>query len=494
VRLPFPERVSLIPVIGFAIVLCILQVYNGTSAPFALCCFLFIIIATVAFNVAGGLTRPSGSYIFFYAVLVLIVGVTWKTVLGEAADSNLSAPMLTIEIYLVSICSMLGAAYLSRRLTTKKALLAQLDTDDNMQNATVGCLITGLVITLILDLSTVGTGTVLSGLRQLDHFLLLALCLGTVHAIRRSGGTASISLPVIIAGAFLFISGILGFSKEGMMTPFLGWLMAASSQRYRVNISQIAIAILVTFVIFQYLVPYSQYGRNFQTNTLSGNIDVSINLLTNIEDVRSHFSESEEEADEDLNSGYYSTHQGFFDRLQMISPDDQLNNYTQQTVPMGITPVFLYFANLIPHFIWRDKPGWYGGNIYAHQLGGLSDDDESTGVSFSPSAEAFHLMGWTGILIIAPILWTMLFTLFDSLCGDVRKSPWGLIAIMSFAHVAPEGGIGAMIYDMGYLTLGILFAAWTATYVMPLLGQLLIGPNRKVVSFRLPPTSARVSP
>jgi hypothetical protein len=88
----------------------------------------------------------------------------------------------------------------------------------------------------------------------------------------------------------------------------------------------------------------------------------------------------------------------------------------------------------------------------------------------------------------------MLFTLFDSLCGDVRKSPWGLFIVLLFAHVAPEGGLGILIYTLGFATAGILFAAVVGTYLMPPLGEILIGPNKKTVHFIDPLRQLRAAP
>jgi hypothetical protein len=486
VRLPFPERVSLVATVGFAIVLCTLQLYQGTAPLFSLCSFLFIVVAAVAFNVAGGITRPSGAYIFSYAVLAVIVGLTWKAILGEAADSNLQTPIVTIEVYLCGICGLLAAAYVSKRLTSKRALLADFVTDENMQSATMGCLVTGLVLIFVFAVVPMEPGSILSGLLQLNRFLLMAMFLGVVHAIRRSGGTTSISLPVLIAGGVSFTMGVFGFSKEGMITPFLCWLIAAASQRYKVSLPQIAGGILLTFFIFEYLVPYSQVGRNYE-GTTNSNIDVSISLLENLGAVRSEYAGSQGSDEEDeLAVGYFTRHQGFFDRLQMIGPDDSLVALTENGTVAGIAPVYIYFENFIPHFLWKDKPFWAGGNLYARQMGVIGEDDTTTGISFSPSGEAFHLMRWTGVLILAPVLWIMLFTLIDSLCGDTRKSPWGLLAIITFAHIAPEGGIGFMIYSMGYLAGTIFFAAVTITYLMPIIGEVMIGPSRKTVRFRDP--------
>ena len=151
-RIPYPERFSLGQAIGFATVLSGIQLYQGTSPYFSLCGFLFIVIAVIAFNLAGGLSRPSGAYVFFYAVLVVIVGLCCKAVLGEPADSHLSHPLLTMEVYLGGISGMLLAVFVSRRLTTKRPLLGRMVTDENIQNATIGCMVTGIALTLILTL------------------------------------------------------------------------------------------------------------------------------------------------------------------------------------------------------------------------------------------------------------------------------------------------------------------------------------------------------
>jgi hypothetical protein len=136
------------------------------------------------------------------------------------------------------------------------------------------------------------------------------------------------------------------------------------------------------------------------------------------------------------------------------------------------------FGNLVPHFIWPDKPELVGGNTYAHEIGGLSEDDTTTGISFSPSGEGYHLARWYGVLLVAPVLWIMLFTLFDWMCGDAQTAPWGLLAIVIFAHQAPEGMLEGVVYCMGYIAFGIIVAALSAAYFMPIVGSLIKGPER----------------
>jgi hypothetical protein len=322
----------------------------------------------------------------------------------------------------------------------------------------------------------------MSAVSQVNRFLPLAMLLGISHQVRKSGGASSMNLTVLISGAALFVMGMLGFSKEGIFTPILCWTIAAGSQRYKMSIFQVIGVALVVIFMFRFLVPYSQYGRNFrsETGSVRENLNIAISMLSNLEEVRRQ-SELvvENSTAETLTQHYFTTPQGFFDRLQMISVDDALIDVTEKNGTFGYSPIIAGFENLVPHVLWPNKPDIRFGNLYAHELGGMiGDDDESTGISFSPTGEAFHIARWTGILIIAPILWTMLFTVFDSLCGSVTESPWGLLAIAQFAHTAPEGMLGGVIYMLGFVTLSITIAALTAAYVMPLLGTLFKGPEQ----------------
>jgi hypothetical protein len=498
-RLPFPDHVPLAAVFYCAALLCVIQLLQGTNSTFALLSFSYILLAAMAFNVGGGFTRTTGAFVFFNSVLGVIIGLCMKAYLGEPADSNLQSPVLTMGIYSAGMGMMLVAAFLSRKLATRHALLRKTVTDANMQTATVGCMVTGFLIFIAGFLVNPGTGTFLSALNQINRFFPLAVMLGVLHTTRRSGGTRSMNFPVVISMTWMFIMGLLTFSKESMFTPFVCWLLAASSQRFRVSRSQIAYIAFVTFFVFYYLVPYSQYGRNFKDE--SGiNVDASLSLLSNMGYVREQYYASSNDALEDRVQGYFNTSQGFFDRLEMVAVDDALDNHTQQFGPIGYYTIILSFENIVPHFIWPDKPALGTGNMYAHEVGMLSEEDTTTGISFSSTATAFHLGGWLGVFLLAPAIWLLLFTIFDSLCGDIRKTPWGLVAMVLFVHAAPEGDINTMVYLCFYTAFAIIFASFTGAYVMPVIGTFFIGPEgitlrhgapiRSIPGRLLPPASS----
>jgi hypothetical protein len=480
-RLPFPERIPLPPVFFAATVLAALQQVQGTNIIFTIYCYLFIIISTITFNAAGGFTRPTGSYVFFYSTLGAIVGLVYKAYLGEPADSNLRSPNLTMAVFTGGISAMYLAVIVSRRLTRKKPLLQAVLKDKDMKNAAVGSFAFGMALSLLAMFIPHGSGSFLSAITQLNHFLPMAAIIATLHIIKKSGGRKSVDLLVILSVACGVSFGFIGFSKEGMFAPVFSWLVAAASLRKSFRPYQYAIGLFVVFLMGRYLVPYSQYGRTQipEEDTFGVHMALVSSMLMNLGQVRENYLEVVEPSEDLDNKGYYDSPQGFFDRLTMIGPDDGLINYTNQSNYTGVGAVASYFANWVPHFLWPNKPTLLTGNNYARKVGGIiSEDDTTTGISFTPSAEAFQLAGWTGVFVVAPIIWIMLFTVFDSLCGDVRKSPWGLMVIPMFAHVAPEGMLSGAVYLMWFGALAVIFVAVGTAQAMPVIGTLLAGPEK----------------
>ncbi len=479
----------MLAVLTFSLTLALLQQLMGTTLLFSAGTALFTFLAALAFNVTGGFTRPSGGFIFAYSCIGILFGIVFKVVVSEPGQSNLLQPERTIEVYVASMAGLLIATYLARSVRLKKTYLPQFTSLEEMYRGCVGLLIIGLAILAseYLRTSPVKSGSALSVLYRLDVFLPMSIFLGVTYEVQRSEGRRSVNWAVILAIGFSFANGLLGYSKEGMLSPFVCWLIPAAAQRYRVSALQIAGFVLGFSFTSYYLVPYSQYGRDFKGAgaTLAENLRTNYVLLSNLPLVRKVYLERQEEiyTGDDL-VRYYNKPQGLADRVQMVTPDDAVINLTEQGSVFGLFPTLFSFENLIPHFIWPSKPSIGFGNIYAHELGMLGDEeDDTTGISFSPSGDAFHQAKWVGVLVVLPLLALMLFFMVDSLCGDTRASPFPLLLLLIFLHAAPEGGILQFAPLAFTLTPQIYLAAFLAARVMPIIASVLLGPAKEPISW-----------
>jgi hypothetical protein len=488
VRIPFPERIPIARVGLFAIALFAVQWFEGTPLYFRLGSAVFILIAAFAFNTAGGLTRASGVYVFFYSTLVVIVGLCYKAFLGEPGQSNLLDPRTTIYVYVGGISAMFAAVIVSRRFRRKTGLLQNVLKESQMYRASIGCILFGLYGGLIISVLGESSFRLETAFTQLNLLIPLGIIIGVMYEIRRSGGTRSINLPIVLAGALYFWGwGLHSFSKQGMLLPLVCWFFPVCALRFRLSALQALACLAGAFLVFYYLVPYAQYGRSQVDETMTEDQKnaVSYKLLEHPEQTRQTYNEIEATSAGAVGE-YFDKPQGFWDRLQFISLDDAIINATDQGKVFGLLPIKAEMLNAIPHVFWPDKPTYNFGNVYAHQAGlSVSEEDTTTGISFSPTAEAYHMAKWVGVLVLAPLIWFVLFVVYDSLFGDLRATPWGLLVIAMFSHFAPEGMLTGVIAQLTFGTEALVFCALFAAWVAPVLASTVLGPKRRGVAPRI---------
>jgi hypothetical protein len=478
-RLFLPERISIQKTFMLAAVVAGVEQYQKTSFAFSLLFFGFIMASAVAFNIAGGFSRVVGAYIFWFAALVPGVGVVWKSVLGEPADSNLKAPLLTMAAYMVSMAVLMLVAILVSKVDFRRIGLSAKPAEINYTVAGLGCLVMWVLITF----AGIFFGSTLAGLfsivRQIDIFRPLAIVLSTIGVIRATDGRRSVNAVSVFTIFSLVWDGMLNASKQAMITPLVCWLVAATYMKLKLTLSRTAFMLLGAILSFTVFSQMSQ-ARGLLPNeaTYGERVTIVIHELTHFSEVVAYNKQTESVDITESAHGYYDTYQNaLISRLSMISPDDSFFNYDSTAPTIGLKNVGIYFQNLVPNFMLSTpKAGFGPGNFYAHQIGGyLAADDDTTGISFSPIPEAYHLAGWFGIIFLMPAIWLLLFFSIDFVCGDLKNAPWALMVIVYFAHAAPESLIGGLVYYTGYGNFGMVVAILFCTRLAPILGTLFSG-------------------
>ncbi len=471
----------------FAIALFCVQQIEHTELLFSTLVVAFVLISTLAFNFAGGFSRPSGAYIFWFVTLGGLTGIIWKAVLGEPAHTNLEMPDVTMAAYDASVLAMLAAVLLTRRWVRNSKGIGGLLHSDAMDlgQASLGCMAFAILLIPIGSILPAGGGSLLSIIYRLNLSFPLGIILGILHTIRRTQGRHSLNTLTFGGMVFLFVyTGLATFSKQGLFAPMVCWLIPACCARYRLQLRHIVVLVTFGILAFTVLTPLSQVGRSTVPDSYGTNerIGYAVSLISHPIQLHRQFTSNPMIDRTDplmMRGGYFDTNQGLFDRLTMMPIDSGLIAYSERGHFMGLSPVLDNMENWFPHFILPNKVNPVTGNYYAHEIGGLlAAEDFSTGISFSPASELFHWESWFGILVLGPFLWGLLFFVSDFISGDVRVYPWGLLLVLMFGHLSPELGMGGAINFVWLGNASVIAAALFSTQIAPVLGALFGGrPN-----------------
>jgi hypothetical protein len=482
-RIVLPLRIPVVKAFLFSALLALVELLEGTSVPYVLLIFAFAMLTTFAFNTAGGFSRPSGGYVFFYSLLTVGVGTIIKAVLGQPADTHLMDPVLTLGVETGTLAAIFVAVYVARQLaTTSDGVAGLLHVPEiNFRISALGCYVAVALIDLGLIYLPGGNGSILHAIAMVNYFLPLGILLGTIATVRGSGGRHSLSLTTFAAISYATWQGMLAFSKQAMLTPFTCWVLGLAWAHYRIKLRHVLTILLFAFLTQEFVTPLANIGRDDvgPDDPASKRADVVLNYMANPALLR-RINKERTEGYKDYPYFYYGAPSGILDRLTMLAVDSQLIGFTAEGHVFGYLPVYVYFQNWVPHIINPHKLENVnvGGNRYAHEMGQIADEDTTTGISFSSGAEAFHIGMWPAVLLLQTGLFFLLFVTVDAVCGDLRQQPWGLLPVLLFSHLAPEGGVNGPISFVWIGNIAVIFCIVVCGFITPVFGGLLQGRER----------------
>ena len=451
------------------------QLLDGTDPVFAFLASLAMIFSVLAFNVLNGLGTVSGAYVIFMAIPTFILLIFTKVFTWEPSDRHFEQPLVTITATAIGWAGILVAAGLSRRFSTRRNIVRFTARDlENLKNTSAGLLFIGLFSQILLSNYNTGasTGTVWTALSQLNIFVPMATILATYYEICISRGQRSMNWIVLVSILYVAGFGFIAASKQGMYAPFLSYFLVCGALEYRFRPLQVMVLLAWLAFAVGFLFPWAQYARSMTRQaTLTGTVDATIGLLRDPNTIPAMYRWYADslKANEDVNqvSLCYDHPYGLMDRESLICQDDRLIQITQRVGPVGPSYLIDGFEMVIPHFLWPSRVNLSLGNIYGRETDESSQEDFTTAVAFAPIGDAFREFGWSGIVVVMPILYFFTFIILDGVFGDARESPWGLVLVSYAAFAAPGLLLPVHAQLWGHYIPLVLFVMWVTRYIAP---------------------------
>lgn len=467
------------PVVGFVFAVHMLEGSNlVTAAAFA----AFIVVCVDAFNACGGLIYPSGSYVFFLAIETLILGGLMKALLGEPLDSNLINARQTMLVYLAGACAVWCAAKISAKFRLKRPLLLKTQATTNLDQIAVGGVLIGFFGAYLIP------EAYRSSFNQANQFVSLSLLLAVYSNTKKTNGEKSSSLFASSVWFGMTVLGIFAFSKTGIFTPTAVWAIGATLGGYRLTTRRALAAGLLFAAMSTFLTPISQVGRIYKVRPNAN--EIALDMLMHPMRTRELYVQQEALGNAFLGYHWFDHGEGLLDRLTMFPIDDALIHRTDRGYSPGALPLETYAINMVPRYLVNEKLVWHWGNRYAHEIGLLSKNDTTTGISFSPFGDVYHCLQWWGVTAVSIPLYLMMFWVCDSLTGSTKDTLWATLYILFFTHYAPEGMMNTPFYAVSFIAFMVTFVAFTSRYVLPIIGSLVI-PVPRVQGPPLSPMAGR---
>ncbi|MHB8302795.1 MAG: hypothetical protein ACYDC6_08180 [Acidobacteriaceae bacterium] len=473
-RLMYPTRININHVLIVALLLLFGQLLDGTDPVFAFLACLTIVLSAIAFNILDGLGTVSGAFVIFMAIPTFLSLIFIKVITWEPSDKHFTWPLVTITATALGWAGILVAAALSRKFVVRRNLIRFTARDlENLKNTSAGLLVIGLFSQILLTNYNKGqNGSIWAVLNQLNIFIPMATILATYYEICISSGKRSMNWIVVTSILYVAGFGFIAASKQGMYAPFLSYFLVCGALEFNFRPLQV-MAILVWFAVSAgFLFPWAQYARSMtRQSTLTGTVEATIGLLRDPQTIPAMYQWYAESLrnNEDVNqvSLCYDHPHGLWDRESLICQDDRLIQLTERTGSIGPDYLISGFEMIVPHMIWPSRVNLSLGNLYGRETEQTGDEDYTTSVAFAPVGDAFREFGWSGVIVVMPIMYFFTFIILNAVFGDARESPWGLVLVAYAAFVAPGMLLPVHPQLWGHYIPIILFIMWLTRYVAP---------------------------
>jgi len=434
------------------------QFLTGTDPVVALLLGIAMTAGLAAVAAAGGTRTLLGILNLALIGKFLLFGVTLKILVREPVDLNLEAPVETSLAMATGFVGVLLASAVQKFLPQpRRWLIPRLDRPDLYLVAAAVCFLIGYPAWYIGFASGFGgenkVGGLLGILRTaglLRHVTVPAIML----FLWSRGSNRFLSHPaVVVLSMVAVLVGVFSTAKQDILAPLLGILLV-TYLRYGIWYRPTWVGAGVVVILYSALIyPYSQFVRfeGGRDGGLTERAEAAYRVMSTLvtdADFRQSLL--------DQNKVWAASTGAFFDnpilrnteRFTMVREADRLIAATKASQSFtGWRTITWGMQMLAPRFLFPDKPAYGPGNFLAHEAGGiLSDDDDTTQISFGFMANLYNAFGILGVTLGSALLVLAFYKLLMLCVPNVLAfNLWGVLFAMEFQHGLIEYPIGSLI-------------------------------------------------
>ena len=438
-RIPFPTSIPMMQALLFFGGLLAVQLLEGTDPAFAMLMLIAQVFAVMAFNALGGMPDVAGSFCLFSLLPNVTVPEIAHAIVRQPGDYHILEPLKTSAVCAIFYASIYLVARFVVMLPHPLPLLDRVKFSLNELRvvSVLSAILSLAIMTAALAAGEVRDGTILAALQHFYPLLnSLSVITATYVRLKSTDGRSAMNWYVALILAAAIIPGVLGASKEGMLTPPLCWLLVCAAGRYRFTRPQVAVLAGFLVVVWVFVYPYSQNARDVVRSARSfpERIAVIVAYFRNpatVEDTASNIDPDTSEF------GESSTKLSIVQRFSLLNSAGMLVNADNTEGFTGIERYFPAFLAIVPHFVWPNRPVPIASNELGHKAGfKMGANDTTTGIAISSPALFYDAGGWLGLPVYTVLDFLLYFFVLRSIVGNATQSIWGMMMIGATAYIS----------------------------------------------------------
>lgn len=409
---PATRRFPVAHVVAALAILCLFigQVSIGTSVVFAGLVAVYAAISWTAMSLLGGPFSLGGFIVGVCSTIHVLFGQVLKTILREAPDRDLMAPVPTMVACVLMMAGFLAAALILKLMRYESWRSIVPPQIDAQRLRIMGGLVYVLaVVSMLFLMLGAGSKTFQSGglfgiAKSLSNTSLLGISLLVAASVLEKKRILTPAL--ILAMLFQLFYSMFEASRQDFLGAILIALMTAVFFKHKFKWYEVVVFI-VSLVFYQSTFsPYALYARSeIRDIAFAERVQTASGLLVRfITDKSLYTSKSKREEvmlrDVQRRVYYYRTisRNKTIERLTLLPTIDSIIANTLDDEPMGAKTTIWGFELATPSILNRDKPLISSTNLIAHKGRGLvNPNDHGTQISMGFTPDAFVSYGWSGV-------------------------------------------------------------------------------------------------